>query len=405
MQKFVLKLLSAILALQAALSASAQTDPNSDSAIANASLPNGTITSVVGNGYSGTIGIGGPAAAAQLVGPGNVVFDKHGNLFISDFYLEQIFEVSASTGKITVFAGTGGGGYSGDGGPATKATFHNPQQLAFGPDGSLYIADSNNNAIRRVDAKTGIISTVAGNGVGAGPSPADVCGKLILGRKATKTAICNPLGIAFDRAGNLYIDSIGNILKVDASTDIVSNVAGNGSYGYTGDGGPAIDAELSWVGGIAVGPTGNIFIADSGNCAIRKVNVKTGIITSLVGVPLHPWQGTCGLTGLGGPASAASIRSPFGIYVDAGGNVFFSDNGDHMVDVIAVKDGKLYQVAGSYTGTNGNGGFSGDGGPSIDATLYNPDGITLDSSGNLYIADQSNGAIRKVTKPAAAYIP
>jgi len=185
----------------------------------------------------------------------------------------------------------------------------------------------------------------------------------------------------------------------------VTNVAGNGSYGYTGDGEPATSAELSWVGGIALGPTGNIFIADSGNCAIREVNVRTGIITSLVGVPLHPWQGTCGLSGFGGRASAASIRTPFGIYVDGSGNVFFSDNGNQMVDVVAAKNGKLYQVAGSFTGTSGNGNYSGDGGPSIDATLYSPDGITFDSSGNLYIADQQNSAVRKVTKPAAAYIP
>jgi hypothetical protein len=264
----------------------------------------GTITSVVGDGYNGVFGIPGLAAAAQLISPDNVVLDKHGNLYITDVETERIYKVSAK-GKITVFAGTGRGGFSGDGGPAANATFHFPQQLAIGPDGSLYIADSNNNAIRKVDASTGVISTAAGMGV-ASPAHADTCGKLQPGLLATKTSICNPLGIAVDSVGNLFIlNGTGQVLKVTASTGILTVVAGTGSFGYTGDGGPAVQATLAWTGGIALDLQGNIYIADSGNCAIRKIDAGTGIITSLVGAPQHPWQGTCGLGGYGGPASAS----------------------------------------------------------------------------------------------------
>jgi hypothetical protein len=364
----------------------------------------GTIISVAGNGYSGVFGIPGPAAAAQLINPGNVVLDKHGNLFISDAGAERIYKVSASKGKITVFAGSGRGGYSGDGGPATNAAFHFPQQLAIGPDGSLYIADSNNNAIRKVDAVTGNISTVAGIGVGS-PAHADTCGTLVSGLLATETSICNPLGIAVDSVGNLFILNLsGQVLKVTAATGILTIVAGNGSFGYTGDGGLAIDAELAWAGGIALDSLGNIYIADSGNCAIRKITAATGIITSLVGSPLHPWQGTCGLGGYGGPASAALINTPYGIAVDGSGNVFFSDRNNSLVSVIAAANGNFYLVAGSYANGQGNGNFTGDGGPAVNTTLDGPLGVRLDSAGNLYIADYNNSTVREVIQPAAAFI-
>jgi DNA-binding beta-propeller fold protein YncE len=202
-----------------------------------------------------------------------------------------------------------------------------------------------------------------------------------------------------DSASNLFIlNTTGQVLKVTAKTGILTVVAGNGNFGYSGDGGSALQATFAWMAGIALDLQGNIYIADSGNCAIRKIDANTKIVTSLVGVPQHPWQGTCGLGGYGGPASTALIQSPWGIAVDGSGNVFFSDENNSLVDVIAT-DGNLYVVAGSYAG---RGNFTGDGGSAVNATFDQPEGITLDSTGNLYIADYSNSTVRKVIQPAGA---
>jgi hypothetical protein len=365
----------------------------------------GIINTVVGNGYQGRFGIGGPATSAELFDPASVVVDAEGNLFIADLESEYIYKVDAATGKISIFAGTGAGGFSGDGGPAKEATFNHPFGLAFGPEGNLYVSDSNNNVVRKIDMATGIIKTVAGNGFGAGPGDVDNCGTTVSGVKATKTPICNPFGIAVDSAGNLFINSGSQVLKVKASTGILTVVAGNGSYGYSGDGGPALNATLSWLPGLAVDGEGNLYIADNGNCAIRKVTVKTGTITSLVGTPTSAWSGACGLAGDGGPASAALIHSPFGVSVDASGDVFLADNGNNLVRMIAASNGNIYTVAGSYANGSGIYGYSGDGGPAVNAALADPQGITVDPAGNLYIDDSQNFVVRMVTQPATAALP
>jgi sugar lactone lactonase YvrE len=359
----------------------------------------GTISTVVGNGYKGRLGIGGPATAAQMYGPSSVAFDKAGNLFIADYTGEQIYKVDAA-GDISIFAGSGAGGYSGNGGKAIDATFNQPVAIAFGPGGDLYVADSNNNVIREIAHGTHIISTAAGNAVGAGPGDVDICGTLVPGVKATATPICNSQGVAVDSKGNLYIHNANagaQILKVNATTGILTVVAGTGTYGYTGDGGLAVNAQLSWVEGVAVDSSDNIYISDTGNCAIRKVTASTGIITSLVGVPLHPWQGTCGLGGDEGPATAALIDDPWGVVVDQYGDVFFADYGNNLIRVISAS-GIISTVAGSYTNGVGNSGYSGDGGPATAATLSNPSNPTLDTEGNLYFADSDNFVIRKVSK-------
>jgi sugar lactone lactonase YvrE len=193
-------------------------------------------------------------------------------------------KVTVSTGIISIYAGTGFGGYSGDGGLPTAADLDQPQSVAFDAYDNLYIADYRNNVIRKVDAQTGIITTVAGNGVGAGTAGGeDYCGYLTVGVKATTTSLCDPQSVAVDSEGNLYIVQGNRVLKVTASTGILSVFAGTGSYGYSGDGGPAVNAELDYSGGLAVDNAGNLYIADTDNCAIRKVTASTGIITSLVG--------------------------------------------------------------------------------------------------------------------------
>ena len=363
-----------------------------------ASAQPGTITTVVGNGYHGRH-VDGPALSTEMYLPNSVQFDKAGNLFVEDLTAGQIYKVDAA-GQSTVFAGSDEGGYSGDGGKAIDARFNSPVDIAFDPNGDLYVADSNNNVIRKIAKGSHVISTVAGNGVGAGPGDVDICGNTVFGVKATTTPICNTQGIAVDSKGNLYIHNAAagaQVMKVDSTTGILTLVAGNGTYGYTGDGGPAVNAQLSWVEGVAVDGSDNVYISDTGNCAIRKVTASTGMITSLVGVPLHPWQGTCGLGGDGGPANAGLINDPWGLVVDPYGNVFFADSGNNLIRVISA-GGILSTVAGSYANGVGTYGYSGDGGPATAATLSDPAHLTLDADGNLYFADTENFVIRKVSE-------
>lgn len=359
----------------------------------------GTITTVAGNGYKGRLGIGGSATKAEMYGPSGVAFDKAGSLFLGDYTGEYIYEISTK-GDLSIFAGSGAGGYSGDGGKAVDARFNQPVAIAFGPQNSLFIVDSNNNAIREINMSTNKIKTVAGNGAGAGPGNFDNCGTTVPGAEATKTPICNPQSVALDSKGNFYINNAtagAQILEVNGTTGVLTVVAGTGTWGYTGDGGQAVDAQLSWVEGIALDSNDNIYISDTGNCAIRKVTVSTGIITSLVGVPLYPWQGTCGLKGDGGPATAALVDDPWGLTVDQYGNIFFADEGNNLIRVISAT-GIMSTVAGSYTNGVGNNGYSGDRGPATKAYLSNPTGLTLDSKGDLYFVDGGNFVVRKVSQ-------
>lgn len=361
----------------------------------------GTITTVVGNGYHGRLGMGGPADEAEVYAPNYVAFDKQGDYFVVDYVAGQVYKIDTS-GVISVYAGSRAGGYAGDGGDAINARFNSPIAIAVSPTtGNLMIADSNNNVIREVNKNTHIITTVAGNGAGAGPGDVDICSPTVSGSKATKTPICNAQSIAVDTAGNYYFPSYQaagtQIMKVTVSTGILTVVAGSGNYGYTGDGGPATSANLGFADGIAVDKLGNIYIADTTNCAIRKVTATTGIITSLVGAPSTPWAGTCGLAGDGGPASAALINKPWGLTVDQYGSIFFADNGNNLIRAIST-GGMMSTVAGSYTNGVGNSGYSGDGGPAVAALLEDPVNPALDVEGNLYFADEDNFVIRKVSQ-------
>jgi sugar lactone lactonase YvrE len=343
-----------------------------------------------------------------LVSPCELTTDKSSNLYITDCASEHILELSASTHKLSVFAGTGAGGYSGDGEAATKATFNHPQGIEFSPSGSeLYVADSRNNVIRSIDMSSGIIHTIAGTGAAAGPGDAETCPKLVLNLAATKTALCNPFGLAVDAKGDIYVvnGGSGQILKLSQSTGKITLVAGTGNYGYTGDGGKAVDANFSWILGVALDSDDNVYITDSGNCAIRKVTASTGVITSLVGVPASAWSGTCGLSGDGGPASSAQIRTTEGVAVDKNGNVFLSDTGNDLVRVIAASNGKIYTVAGSYANGGSISGYTGNGGPATKATLFAPQGVAIDSAGDLYFSETDNFVVRKVTQPVTAFVP
>jgi len=353
-----------------------------------ASGQGGIITTVAGGGTSvNGLGDGGPATSAFVIATA-VAVDAHGNLFIADFE-NRIRKVSS--GVITTVAGSGMfgmPGFSGDGGPATSASLYSPTSVAVDASGNLFIADNKNERIRKVTA-SGIITTVAGSGPTCATPP---CGGLSGdGGPATSAQLNNPFSVAVDASGNLFIADVGNnlIRKVSAS-GIITTVAGSGSYGFSGDGGPATSASLNTPYGVAVDASGNLLISDTGNNRIRKV-LASGIITTVAG------NGTAGVTGDGGPAISAELKGPGGIAADAFGNLFIADNPYGVTNRIreVSASGVITTVAG-----NGTAGFSGDGGPAISAELDQPYNLAVDASGNLFIAD--NSRIRKVSGPALA---
>ena len=334
---------------------------------------NNIITTVAGNGNLGYSGDGGAAINASLYYPEGVAFDAAGNFYIADEENNRIRKVDTN-GIITTVAGNGEAGYSGDGGAATNASLYYPSSVAFDAFGNLYIADNNNNRIRRL-ATNGIITTVAGN-VSAGHSGD--------GGAATNASLTNPSGVAFDAFGNLYIADHGNrrIRKVDTS-GIITTVAGNGRPTYSGDGGAATNASLYNPSGVAFDVSGNLYIADYSNSRIRKVDTN-GIITTVAGKSVN------GFSGDGGAATNASLNNPSSVAFDASGNLYIADQNNQCVRNVDT-NGIITTVAG-----NGSPTYSGDGGAATNASLYRPFGVAFDAAGNLYISDFINCRIRKV---------
>ena len=242
----------------------------------------GGISTVAGNGVAGYRGDGGAATAADVHRPGSVRFDHDGNMFIVQRYDNRVRRVAAGTGVITTVAGDGVPGFSGDGGAATSARLNWPQHIDLDPFGNLFIAEINNNRVRRVAASTGIITTVAGNGLPGFSGD---------GGAATTASLNGPHGVCFDLDGNLFVADSGNhrVRKVAAGTGIISTVVGNGVWGFSGDGGAATSASIAGSYSIAFDSSGNLFIADSYNFRVRIVSVS-GVITTVAGsaVPAAP---------------------------------------------------------------------------------------------------------------------
>ena len=338
------------------------------------------ITTVAGNGTTGVYpcslcygGDGGSATAAEIYDPSGVAFDAAGNLYIADAGNNRIRKVTTA-GIISTFAGTGAPGFSGDGGPATAAKLWEPMSVSIDAIGNMYIADNANFVIRKVTT-AGIISTIAGD---------TTQGYSGDGGPATAAALNQPSYACADAAGNVFIaDEFNSVIRKVNTAGIISTFAGDTTQGYSGDGGPATAAQLSYASGIALDVAGNFYIADNANNRIRKVNTS-GIITTIAG------NGTLGYSGDGGPATAAELSAPTFITTDNAGNVYFTDGNNNRL--------RMINTAGIISTIAGNGlmGYGGDGGPATAAKLNTPQGITIDAAGNLYIADWSNNRVRKV---------
>jgi len=332
----------------------------------------GKISTFGGNGAYRYGGDGGAATSARLNAPAKVARDSNGNLYVADQYNHRIRKIVPG-GAITTIAGTGVYGFSGDGGAATLARLRYPAGVAVDATGIVYFSDTYNARVRKIDS-SGNISTVAGGGANL---PGD-------GLPATQAQLKLPAGLSFDAAGNLYIaDAYDYRVRKVAPDGTITTAVGNGLSGFAGDSGPATAARLNGAWGVAADAAGNLFIADTLNQRIRRV--IAGAITTVAGNGVH------GYSGDGAAATLAQLGAPYGVALDAAGDLLIADTDNSVVRKVTT-GGVISTVAG-----NGIGGFAGDNGPAASASLNGPSGLLIDPSGNLYIADTDNDRIRMVT--------
>jgi streptogramin lyase len=340
------------------------------------------ITTIAGTGKPGYSGDGGNAVEAQLNQPFHCALDKKGNLFIAEAFNHCIRKVDPATGVITTVAGCGKKGYDGDGGPAVKATMNEPYAVAVADNGDLLIVDRLNAVIRRVDGKTGVISTVAGTGKPGYSGD---------GGKATEAQLREPNDCCLDGNDGLLIADVADwrIRRLDLKTGIITTFAGVGrpkdkvDRAKIGDGGPANKAIIVGARAVCTDSKGNTYICEREGDAVRKVN-REGVITTIAGT------GKSGHTGDGGEAAKATFNGPKGIRCDASGNIYVVDTENHAIRKIDVTTAIVSTVAGGRIGTGG------DGGDPLRAELDRPHGCILDTKGLLYIADSSNHRVRRV---------
>ncbi len=341
------------------------------------------ITSVIGNGTATNTGDGGSATAAGIYYPCGGVFDKFGNFYFGEGIGGYRVRKISFSGIVSTYAGTGFSGYSGDGGPATLAKLKNPQAVTVDTAGNLFIADAYDARIRRVDAISGIISTVAGTGVSGYNGD---------GIAATSAQLAAPIDLCFDRMGNLYIADYGTgcrVRRIDAS-GIINTFAGTGYPIYGGDGGLADTTSIDPPSAICFDTAGNLYIGDW-HGYVQKVNTS-GIISTYAGI------GVSGSGGDGTPATSA-MTEPFKLAFDRHGNLFIAEYGFNKIRMVS-SAGIITTVAGT-----GISGFSGDGGLATAAKMDHPAGLTVDSCNNLYIADSRTYYIRKVNFHPACGMP
>ncbi len=335
------------------------------------------ITTFAGNGTGTYGGDGGQAKLAGLVNPSGVAVDRKGNVYIADQNGNRVRKVDTA-GVITTIAGTGHYGYTGDGGQGDTATVSASTGVATDKYGNVYIADQFNNAIRKVDTN-GIITTVAGSGtLGFGGDSS----------LATNAMLYHPVDLGLDTVGNMYIIDQDNqrVRKVDTA-GIITTIAGNGTSGYSGDGGPATLAQLQFpAGGGQVDKYGNVYIADFYNNRIRKVDTA-GMISTVAG------NGNPGFSGDNGFADSAEIYNASAVGLDDSGNIYISDYYNNRIRKVSAETGVITTVAG-----NGTGGYSGDDSAAVNCEIFHPQGVAVGRSGNVFIADFNNHVVREVKR-------
>jgi len=352
----------------------------------------GIMTTIAGydttGGYSGD---GGPATDAKLSFPSFICLDKASNLYFVDQGNNVIRKIDAVTGIINTIAGNGTSVHAGDNGPATSAALNSPYGMCMDTSGNIYISEVTGSTIRKVDATTGIITTIAGLNEMFGYSGDNGA--------ATNAELNEPQGIRMDAAGNLYIaDAMNNVIrKVTASTGIISTVAGNYALntstdssinvgGYTGDGGPATSAQLYTPCDICFDNSGNMYIADYSNHVVRMVNAITGIVSTFAGNGINAYSGD------GGQATAAEMMDPIAVNIDNEGNIYIGDQSCMIRKVDAAS-----RIISTVAGTDST-GYTGSEGLATAVELNVPSGICMDINNNIYIADAGNNMIRKATQ-------
>lgn len=403
---------------------------NLQSKICLQSIQVGTIGTIAGAGEPGWAGDAGPATAALLNEPKNVALDAAGNLYVADSENHVIRKVDAHTGIIQTIAGTiaadaasgaaepmagpaddedpladpvahPGAAYtqqpdlsgmvryvsgaksvdrrfSGDGGPATHATLNFPSAVAVADDGTVYIADTWNHRIRRVDPHTAVISTIAGTGRARWSGD---------GGPAEHAALNEPVALTLDGRGRLYVADQSNnrVRRIDLTSGLITTVAGTGESGYNGDGAPGTETALAGPSGLAVAQDGSLYVADTFNGRIRKFDVRTGTMETVVG-------GTGEFQFVPGENEASpNVSRPYAIALRPDGRLFITDTDHHLIRVWDVQQREMSLLAG-----NGKAAFSGDGQNPLDSSLNYPFGVAVDSHGHVYIADTFSHRIRVV---------
>ena len=343
--------------------------------LAAISLSAASVSTFAGNGQKGYSGDNGPANEAKMDNPFGVTRGPDGSIWYCEYTGQRIRRVDKD-GKIHLIAGTGKVGYSGDGGPATAATFNLPHELRFGPKrGNLFIVDMMNHAVRKIDTTTGIISTVVGTG-----KP----GYTGDGGPADQAQLKNPHSIQFDANGDLFICDIGNsvIRKVDMKSHVITTIAGTGKPGDSPDGAPVKGTPIKGPRSIDFDAAGNLWVCTREGNQVLKLDLKADKISIIAG------NGKKGFTGNGGPAKLATLSGPKGVAFDTAGNAWIADTESHSIRMVDMKTGNLELKIG--TGVKGDGP---DGDP-LKCQLARPHGVFVDKDGSVYVGDSENHRVR-----------